>query len=113
VDSNGFDAHSFRQFGHLDRDDRIFVPPRAQLDGQRNFYRGTHRAEDLLQQRHIAQEPGSAALDDFLRRAPEIDVDSVVPEILDHARGFAHNFRARPKKLRSDRMLVFLKIQVT
>jgi len=81
VDGDAFDADGFGEPGDVDRDDGIFVPAGAELDGQRNLYGGAHGAEDLLQQRQVAQQAGAAALDYFFGRAAEIDVDRVVTKM--------------------------------
>src|SRR5258706_6696509 len=66
VDGDGFDTDGFGELGDVDRDDGVFVPAGAELDGERNFYGGADGAEDLLEQRHVSKEAGAAALDDFL-----------------------------------------------
>ena len=62
--------------------------------------------------RKIAKQAGTAALDDFLGGAAEIDVHGVVAEIFDHAGSFGHDLRIRAEELRGDGMLIFLKIEI-
>src|SRR5260221_8457405 len=83
VDGDGFDADGFRELGDVNGYDGILVPAGAQLDGERDFYGGAHRAEDLLEQRHVAQQAGASALHDFLGGAAEIDVAPGLGRVFD------------------------------
>src|SRR5204862_6086833 len=78
---NGFDANAFRHFRDVHRNNGIFVPARAQLDGQWNLHGGAGGFENILKQREIAEQTGAPALDDFFGGATEIDVHSVVAEV--------------------------------
>ena len=64
------------------------------------------------QERKFAKQTGATALDDFLGGTAEVDVDSVVAEVFDHARGFGHDFGIGTEKLRRDGVLVFLELQI-
>src|SRR5260221_5208083 len=75
VDGDGFDADGFRELGDVNGYDGILVPAGAQLDGERDFYGGAHRAEDLVAERHVAQPPGDLVLFHILGRCTEIDVE--------------------------------------
>ncbi len=77
-----------------------------------NFHGGADGAENLPEQRHVAQQAGAAALDNFFGGAAEIDVHGVVAKVFDHAGGFGHDFRAGTEELRGDGMLVFLEIKI-
>src|SRR5260370_42320241 len=90
---HSFHTDGFGKLGNIDGDDGVFVPAGAQLNGERNFYGSTHSVEDLLEQRHVAQQAGAAALHYFFGWAAPIYVAPVVPKIFDHARGFGHDFR--------------------
>ena len=112
VDGDGFDADALRHFRDVDRNNGIFVPAGAKLDSQRNFDGGADGLENIFEQREIAQQTGTAALDDFFRRTTEIDVHRVVAQVFDHFCGFRHDGGISAEKLRRDGMLVFLEIEI-
>ena len=63
--------------------------------------------------RQIAQQAGaSVALHDFLCRTAQVQVNEVEAEALNHARRLGHHMRIAAKKLRQDRMLVFIEMQI-
>src|SRR5258706_6442433 len=100
VDGDGFDADGFRELGDVNGYDGILVPAGAQLDGERDFYGGAHGAEDLLEQRHVAQQAGASALHDFLGGAAANDVDRVVAEIFDPFFNLPHNLVVGAREIR-------------
>ena len=109
---DGYTLHpdGLRHFGHIHGHNGIFVPAGAQLDGQWNADSGPHRTKNFTEKLQIAQQTRAAALHDFFRRAPEVNVHRVVSQVFNHFCGVRHDFRIRPKKLRGDGMLIFLKI---
>src|SRR4029077_7248920 len=56
VNGYGFDARFLCQLGNVYGDDGVFVPAGAELDGERDFHRGTDGAEDFAEQWKIAKE---------------------------------------------------------
>src|SRR5271168_1225385 len=97
VDGHALDADAFGEFGDIDGDNGILVPAGAQLDGERDFHCRTHGAEDIFQQRQIAQESGAAALHDLFGGAAEVDVHGIETEVFDHLGGFGHDRGIRAK----------------
>src|ERR1700722_8718480 len=112
MDSNTFDSHVFGHHSDLDRNDGLVVPSSAQLDRKWDANGSTNGSENLSEQWKIAQQAGTAALDDFFGGAAEIDVHGVVAEIFDHFGGFRHDLGIRTEELRGDGMLIFLKIKI-
>ena len=112
MDGNGFDPNAFRHFGDVDGNDGIFVPAGAQFNSERNFDGAAHGFENLFEKRQIAEQAGAAALDDFFGGAAEIDVHSIVAKVFDHLRGLSHDGGIRAKKLRGNRVLVFLEVEI-
>ena len=89
------------------------VPSGAELHRERNRDRRPHRLEDLADRGQILQQTGAAvALHDFLRRAPEIEVDQVEAEVLNHPRRLRHHLGIAAKKLGRDGMLVLVEMQI-
>src|SRR5277367_3445763 len=110
VHGDSFDAYAFGEFRDLDGHDGVFVPASAKLDRERNADGGAHGAEDLLQQREVAEQAGATAFHDLLGGAAEVDVHGVVAEVFDHFGGVGHDLGIGAEELRSDGVFVFLKI---
>src|SRR5207248_5328087 len=61
----------------------------------------------------IAQQPRTAvALHNFVHRASEINIDDVEAAILAHLSCLRHHFGVGTKKLATDRMFIWLKVEV-
>ena len=60
--------------------------PAAKLDRQWDAHRGANGAKNFAEQREIPKQAGTAALDHFFGGAAEIDVHSVVAEVLNQSR---------------------------
>ena len=72
-----------------------------------------HFAQQSLHQRQVAQQAGAAvALDHFIDRAAEVDIENVEAEILADARGVGHDGGVGAEELRGDGMLVRVEAQI-
>src|ERR1019366_1442540 len=61
----------------------------------------------------IAQQPGAAvALDNFLGRAAEVQIDEVEPEVFHQASGIGQHGGTTAEELGRDGVLVFVKVKV-
>ena len=113
VDRDGLQAAVLGDASHLHRDDGLFIPSGAELAGEGNLHRRSYRAQNVFDQGQVAEQSGPAiAFDDFLDRAAEVEVDRVETEVLDDAGGIGENLRIGAKKLRGDRVLIGLVIEV-
>src|SRR6266852_3498055 len=91
----------------------VVVPSGAEFHGEGNLHGGSHRFENLADQRQIAQQAGAAvALHDFLRRAAEVQVDKIEAQVFHQARGIGQYCRTAAKELGRDRVLVFVEMKV-
>jgi len=69
--------------------------------------------EEPLDERKIAKQAAAAvALDHFVHRASEVDIQDVEPEVLAYPRGVGHHCRIGAEELRGNRVLFRLECQV-
>ena len=94
--------------------DNLFViPSGAELYGEGNLHRRAHRLKNLADGWQITQQSRAAiALDDFFRRAAQIQINQIKAKALHHARRLGHHLRIAAKQLRRNGMLVFVKMQI-
>ena len=113
VQRNRRQAARFRHARQFHADDLFVIPSRAEFHGEGNLHGAAHRFENLADRRQIAQQAGaSVALHDFFRRAAQIQIDQIEAQALDHARGLGHHLRIAAEKLRRNRVLVFIEVEI-
>ena len=113
MERDGLQAAILGQTRHLHGDQFLVVPAGAELHGERNRNRGAHFTQDALDQRQVAQQARAAvALDHFVHRAAEVDVEDIEAQILADARGVGHHRGIGAEKLRGNRMLLGLEGQI-
>src|SRR5581483_1574175 len=102
--------------GHLRQFDTynlFVVPSDAELHRKRNLHRRAYRFKNRPDARQIAKQSRPAiALHYFLRWTSEVQIDKIETEVFHDACGVCHHLRIAAEKLRGDRMLIFVEMQV-
>jgi len=106
-------AGLFGKSRQVDADNMVIIPAHAELHGEGNRHRRTHRFENLSDQWQIAQQTAPAVARYYaLCRAAEVQVHHVEAGVFDNSCRIGKRCGIRPEELCRNRMLVVVKGQV-
>ena len=113
MQGDGVEAAILGELGHGDGDQVVIAPAGAVLHGERDGDGGADFAQHAFHQRQIAQQAGAAvALDDFVDRAAEVEIEDVEAQVLADARGFGQDGGVGAEELGGDGVLVGVEAEI-
>ena len=114
MQGDGVEAAIFGEFGHGDGHQVVIAPAGAVLHGERDGDGGADLAEHTLHQGQIAQQAGTAvALDHFVDRAAEVEIEDIEPEVLADTRRFGQDRGVGAEELGGDGVLVRVEAEIS